>query len=89
MKLFYVLIITILLLVPRYSGAAPSDDEKQEVKFEIDSAHSVLKKYHSLELSGELTRDEAMKQALFILAEKRYNGEYYLFVFDDTFQVGR
>lgn len=48
----------------------------------VESAHSLLAAYHQKELSGELTPEEARKNALEMLRQLRYSGNEYFWVND-------
>mgnify|MGYP000888639841 CR=1 FL=1 len=48
----------------------------------VETAHSMLAGYHKRELSGELTGEEARRQALETLRQLRYDGNEYFWVND-------
>ena len=48
----------------------------------VESAHDMMAYFHSLELSGELSGEQARKQAMAALRGLRYDGEEYFWVND-------
>jgi methyl-accepting chemotaxis protein len=50
----------------------------------VQSAAGILKHYHSRESAGELSREEAQKQALAVIKELRYDGQEYFWINDQT-----
>lgn len=56
--------------------------QQQKVKQVVEGAASVLKHFHQLEVSGELTQQEAQFQAKKVLASFRYDGNNYVWIND-------
>src|SRR5690606_31556734 len=48
----------------------------------VQSAAGILKHFHSRESAGELSREEAQKQALAVIKELRYDGQEYFWIND-------
>lgn len=48
----------------------------------VEVSHSILKHYHSLEEAGELSVDEAQKQAIADIKSLRYGDKDYFFILD-------
>src|SRR5690606_17817764 len=58
------------------------DGKVEQLTWVVETAAGVLKEAHQRELSGELTREQAQRQALATLSVLRYAGEEYFFVTD-------
>ena len=58
------------------------EDRKNAARFAVESAWGVVDAFHKRALSGELTQEEARKQAMNTLRTMRYNGEDYFWVND-------
>ncbi len=61
---------------------AAIDIKEVELTHLTDVAMSIVRSYHALEVSGEMTREEAQTAAANVLASLRYEGENYYFVTD-------
>jgi methyl-accepting chemotaxis protein len=57
-------------------------DRQSKTQNLVEVAYSVLTRYHGLETSGALSRDEAQKQALAAIKALRYNEKDYFWVND-------
>ena len=49
----------------------------------VDAAQSVLATYHDRAARGEMSEDEAKTQAFGVIDRLRYNGDNYVFIYDD------
>jgi methyl-accepting chemotaxis protein len=58
------------------------EDRKNAARFAVESAWGVVDAFHKRAQSGELTDDEARKQAMNTLRSMRYNGEDYFWIND-------
>ncbi|MFZ5508400.1 MAG: cache domain-containing protein, partial [Pseudomonadota bacterium] len=58
------------------------EDRKNAARFAVESAWGVVDAFHKRAQSGELTDDEARKQAMNTLRTMRYNGEDYFWIND-------
>ena len=58
------------------------EDRKNAARFAVESAWGVVDAFHKRALAGELTDDEARKQAMNTLRTMRYNGEDYFWIND-------
>lgn len=58
------------------------EDRKNAARFAVESAWGVVDAFHKRALSGELTQEEARKQAMNTLRTMRYNGEDYFWIND-------
>ncbi|MBC7205429.1 MAG: cache domain-containing protein [Methyloversatilis sp.] len=58
------------------------EDRKNAARFAVESAWGVVDAFHKRALSGELTQEEARKQATNTLRTMRYNGEDYFWIND-------
>jgi methyl-accepting chemotaxis protein len=78
-------LIGIVLLGVLLLGAMRSnmmDDRKLAARFAVESAWGVLEAFEKRAVAGELTQDEARKQAIATLRTLRYNGEDYFWIND-------
>ncbi|MCQ9376200.1 cache domain-containing protein, partial [Methyloversatilis sp. XJ19-13] len=58
------------------------DDRKSAARFAVESAWGVIESFEKRAASGELTQDEARRQAIATLRTLRYNGEDYFWIND-------
>ena len=58
------------------------EDRKNAARFAVESAWGVVDAFHKRAQSGELTQEEARKQAMNTLRTMRYNGEDYFWIND-------
>ncbi|NYT22784.1 cache domain-containing protein [Alcaligenaceae bacterium] len=79
-------IVLPLLALLGWQLAARNDDALQArmdaTRQVVEVAHSILASYHAREAAGELTREQAMAQALRDIARVRYGGDEYFWVND-------
>jgi methyl-accepting chemotaxis protein len=78
-------LIGIVLLAVLLLGAMRSnmvEDRKVAARFAVESAWGVLAAFEKRAVAGELTQDEARKQAIATLRTLRYNGEDYFWIND-------
>jgi methyl-accepting chemotaxis protein len=58
------------------------DDKRKALKSVVESAQSILKSYQQKVENGQLTLDDAKKQAMNEINTLRYSGKEYYFVYD-------
>ncbi len=58
------------------------NEKKIKINSIIETAISAIEPYHQMELSGELSREEAQKRALDKIRSIRYENDNYLFIID-------
>ena len=58
------------------------EDRKNAARFAVESAWGVVDAFHKRAQSGELTQEDARKQAMNTLRTMRYNGEDYFWIND-------
>lgn len=58
-------------------------DRLSGIKSIAESARTVLQAYHDKATNGEMSEDQAKAMAFSVLDSIRYNGENYVFVYDD------
>jgi methyl-accepting chemotaxis protein len=59
-------------------------DKKEKTKNLVQNAHSVAEHYYKLSKEGNISEDEAKKEALKIIKALRYDGKEYFWVNDTT-----
>ncbi len=58
------------------------DDRQEKTRNLVETAHALIKYYYDREKSGELTRDEAQKEAQAAVKQLRYDGMEYFWIND-------
>lgn len=83
---FIVTVLTLLPLVLFIANYQTNIMEEKRLKTRhlVESAHSLIGYYHSLEQQGSLSRTEAQQQAVTALATLRYEDKDYFWVNDMT-----
>jgi len=56
--------------------------QQEKVKQEVESATSIVQHFHALQLSGELTEQQAQENATSLLAKFRYGNNNYVWIND-------
>jgi methyl-accepting chemotaxis protein len=62
-------------------------EKDKEIKYVVDSGYSILSYYKGLEVDGELTKEQAQRQAKAAINEIRYAGDGYLWIDDSMYNV--
>ncbi|TQV80057.1 methyl-accepting chemotaxis protein [Exilibacterium tricleocarpae] len=62
--------------------AALLETKSQNTELLVDVAYSTLERYHALEVSGELSREEAQAAAKSLISSLRYDGNNYFWIQD-------
>ncbi len=75
-----ILLLATLLLVDQRRSML--DDHKTATRYAVESAWGVLDAFEKRASSGELTQEEARRQAIETLRTMRYNGEDYFWIND-------
>lgn len=58
------------------------EDNKNIIKYETQTAMSIIEYYYSKEMKGEITREEAMSKAADSIRTIRYGNSGYFFIYD-------
>jgi len=90
LRLWLILIVAIVMLVIQgalllqqlHQGLYAAKAEKTQ--HVVQSAGGILTHFHSLESSGELSREQAQKQAMETIRGLRYDGQEYFWINDQT-----
>ena len=61
-----------------------TNDRKVSLQYVVDQSVSVIDQFAQKAKSGELSQEEAQKQALSVLASQRYDNGNYVFVLGQT-----
>ena len=77
------ILVVMLVTIPRFEKRVV-DYKKKSVQVAVESVFNVLDHYYSLEKSGQLTREQAQKQALSVIKDLRYQGQEYFWINDST-----
>ena len=79
---FLLIVMTVIVLQQNYQ--AQKDKAYEETKNIVESAYSVLQHFSTLANQGEITLEEAQRQAKAVISSIRYDKDNYLWIQDDT-----
>ncbi|MEG6616653.1 methyl-accepting chemotaxis protein [Peptococcaceae bacterium 1198_IL3148] len=79
-------ILNVAYIIPAVERDIYAEKDK-EIKYIVESGYSVLAYYKGLEINGELTKEEAQRQAQAVINEIRYAEDGYLWIDDINYNV--